>query len=140
MAPAEPPTPATPAPELPAGRDGGSPPPPPWRTTIRAHWEVAAAALILLAVLAVIDVAAIGEPQLVLSFGPFALLLVAALRRLTPALLGAWVAAFVAIAFVVDDARYAGLAYPAAPLALLLYLQRRPASTEGAAVSPGARP
>ena len=116
-----------PAAPLSTGRAGsgtdGPPSRPAWRT-LRAHWEVAAAAAILLVVLAVIDVGAVGEPRLVLSLGPLVFLIVAALARLTPTLIVAWSAGWAALAVTSGEPRYAGLAYPAAAAALLLVLQR----------------
>ncbi len=107
-------------PEVPAHPET---PEPAWRA-VRASWEVAGAAAILLAVLAIIDVGAAGEPRLVLSFGPLVFLIVAALARLTPTLIVSWGAGWVALAATAGDARYAGLAYPAVAVALLLALHR----------------
>jgi hypothetical protein len=95
------------------------------RRTVRAHWEVAAAAGILLGVLTIIDLFAIGDPRLLLSLAPLVGLLAAALFRLTPACVAAWVVGFAAVGLASGEARYAGLAYPAAAAALLLFLQRR---------------
>lgn len=95
-----------------------------WRRAARQHWEVLAAAGILTVVLASIDVASIREPALLLSFGPLAFLVCAALVPLTARRLGAWIAAFVLLAVATGEARYAGFAYPAVALALL-FLARR---------------
>jgi hypothetical protein len=95
-----------------------------WARTVRESWEVAGAAGILLGVLGVIDVFAIGDPQLLLSFGPLVFLLLAAVVKITPGRIAAWAAAFAFAAFVFADERFAGLAYPAAGAAALLVLQR----------------
>jgi hypothetical protein len=96
-----------------------------WANVVRAHREVAGAAVILVAVLALIDVFAIRDPRLLFSLGPLALVVVAAVTRLTPRVLGAWVAFFAVVALAMADWRYAGLSYPVVPLALARMLQWR---------------
>ena len=90
----------------------------------RAHWEVLAAVGILVGVLLVIDGASIGEPMLLLSFGPLAFLTFAAVFPLTVEAVAAWIAGFVGFALTSRDARHAGLAYPAIALVIPLLIHR----------------
>jgi hypothetical protein len=105
------------APESPAGSS-------PAGAAARAHWEVLAAVGILVGVLLVIDGASIRQPVLLLSFGPLAFLTFAAVFPLTAEAVAAWIAGFVGLALTSQDARYAGLAYPAIALVIPLLIHR----------------
>jgi hypothetical protein len=94
-------------------------------TTVREHREVMLAAAILAGVLLVIDTAAIGQLDLVLSLGPLAFLVYAALVKLTPSRLAAWAAALALLGVSRGKLEYAGLAYPVVALALARLLQAR---------------
>lgn len=96
----------------------------PWTRIVRSHWEVASAAGILLLVLAVIDVAAIHEPRLLLSLCPLSFMLTAAVSRLTPPRVVAWIAAFIVLALATGEMRYSGLGYAAVAVAFLQLLRR----------------
>ena len=97
-------------------------PAPVWTRVIRKEWEIAGAAATLLGVLAVIDLAAIHEPRLLLSFAPLVFLLLATVVRITPWRIAIWLALFELIALATGEVRYLGLAYPAVPVALLVLL------------------
>jgi len=90
-----------------------------------AHREVLAATAIFVAVLAVIDAAAFQNASVVLSLLPFLFMVVAALVPLTLRWVAAWIGAVVVPAVISGHARYAGLAYPAILVGVLLMAQRR---------------
>jgi hypothetical protein len=91
--------------------------------TARAHWEVLTAVAILIFVLVVLDAESIRAPWLVLSLLPLVFLVRAALFPLTVEGAAAWSAALSGFGLTAHDARYAGLAYPAVVLALLLVVR-----------------
>jgi hypothetical protein len=93
------------------------------------HWEVMAAAAVLILVLSVIDVVSLGAPILVLSLVPFLFLVLAALVRLTPQRVLLGVIALALVALATGDRSYLGLAYPAAVLGALLIAQGRAQTT-----------
>jgi cell division protein FtsW (lipid II flippase) len=90
------------------------------RPTARQHWEVYAAAAIMILVVAVIDATAVRDPLLALALGPFIFLVLAALVGVTAGRGVAWIAACVLTALLIGDAQYAGLAYPAVAVVLAL--------------------
>jgi len=91
---------------------------------VREHWEVAAAAAILIGVLIFIDAASLGEPVLALSLLPLVFLVTAAFVPLTPRRAGIWIGCMVLLAFATREIRYAGLAYPALIVWILLIIHR----------------
>lgn len=99
-------------------------PAPAWRRVIRREREIAAAAATLLGVLAVIDLGSIRAPRLLLSFAPLTFLLLATIVRITPERIAIWFGLFELIALIAGDTRYLGLAYPVAPVAVLVLLGR----------------
>jgi hypothetical protein len=92
---------------------------------VREHGEVVGAAAIFVLVLLVIDAAALLQPALTLSLLPFVFLLGAALVPLSPRRAAIWIAGIVVLAIVLRDARYVGLAVPAAIVGLLVFFHRR---------------
>lgn len=90
----------------------------------RGQQEVVIAACIFVGVLAVIDAFWLAEPRLVLALVPFVFLLLAALVRLTPRLIGAWIAAIGLLALLSGQYSYAGLAASAGVVLVLVLLQR----------------
>jgi hypothetical protein len=98
---------------------------------VREHWEVLAAAGILVGVLAVIDGAALGQPSLLLSMAPFGFLVYAALFPLTARAIVTWTSVLALAAFWGGVPSYAGLAYPAFGLAIPLALHRMLSARRG---------
>ena len=94
------------------------------RSRLRDRWELVAAAIIFIGVLAVIDVVWLRQPGLLLSVAPFAFLLVAALVPLRLRWVGAWIGAFILLALATGRWSYAGLTLPALILALLRAMRR----------------
>ncbi len=90
------------------------------RPAARRHWEVYAAAAIMILVVAVIDATAVRDPLLALALGPFVFLVLGALVGVTAGRAVAWIGACVLTALLIGDARYAALAYPAVAVALAL--------------------
>jgi hypothetical protein len=95
------------------------------RAILRAHWEIAGALALMVAVLVVLDTVSLGRPELILSCAPIVFLGLAAFCRMEPVHLGAWTAACVALALAMGDWRFVGLAYPAVVLAVLIAVHRR---------------
>ena len=95
------------------------------RAIAYGSWEVMLASAILVVVLVVIDVVWIGQPALVVTLGPFALLVFAALFRITPASAGAWIVGLAVLGAANGYARFAGLAFPAIALVLPITWSRR---------------
>jgi hypothetical protein len=92
---------------------------------LRANWEIAGALALMVAVLVVLDTVSLGRPELILSCAPIVFLGLAAFCRMGPVHLGAWAAACGALALVMGDWRFLGLAYPAVVLAVLIAVHRR---------------
>lgn len=93
------------------------------------HWELLAAVALLLAVLTVIDTAAIHQPELAFSLCPLVFFVLAAIHSFTLRGVAIWIAGLGAVALLAGDLRYVFLSYPAVVLGALLavrgFAQRR---------------
>lgn len=94
------------------------------RRLVSENLGVVVSAGILVGVLAVIDAGALGDPALALSLLPFVFVFVAAIVPLTPQRVGVWLGGIALLAIVTGNLRYAGLAFPAVVLLVLLLVQR----------------
>lgn len=107
------------------GRFGRSEARPAGDAGVAGEREVTLAAGILLTVLAAIDAVGVGRPRLLLSEVPLAILTLAAVARLTLVRVAVIAVGVLLSAIVLREWRALGLAYPLAPLGLLLAAEAR---------------
>jgi hypothetical protein len=95
-----------------------------WRATLRQRWEVIAALLIMIAVLSILDVVSLHDPELALASVPVLFLLFAALVPVQQHHILGLAGACGMYAVFREDWRFAALAYSAFAIGGLQVYQR----------------